>query len=149
MGTRADFYVGRGPEAEWIGSIGWDGYPSQVVHKDAQGTLAQAKTKLDFTAAVALIASERDDFTRPVDGWPWPWEDSSTTDYAYAWDNGLWISSFGGPWLTIDQAKEQEDADDAYEYEKDLGPNAVFPGMNSKKNVTLDKCSGLMVFGVK
>jgi len=28
MGTRADFYVGRGEQAEWLGSIAWDGYPS-------------------------------------------------------------------------------------------------------------------------
>ena len=27
MGTRADFYVGRGDAAEWIGSIAYDGYP--------------------------------------------------------------------------------------------------------------------------
>lgn len=27
MGTRADFYVGRGPEAEYLGSIAWDGHP--------------------------------------------------------------------------------------------------------------------------
>lgn len=30
MSTRADFYVGRGAEAEWIGSISWDGYPDGV-----------------------------------------------------------------------------------------------------------------------
>jgi hypothetical protein len=27
MGTRADFYVGRGETAEWLGSIAWDGNP--------------------------------------------------------------------------------------------------------------------------
>lgn len=30
MGTRADFYVGRGTEAEWIGSIALDGYPDGI-----------------------------------------------------------------------------------------------------------------------
>jgi hypothetical protein len=30
MGTRADFYVGRGGQAEWLGSIAWDGYPSGI-----------------------------------------------------------------------------------------------------------------------
>jgi hypothetical protein len=30
MGTRADFYVGRGPDAEWLGSVAMDGYPSGV-----------------------------------------------------------------------------------------------------------------------
>ena len=28
MGTRADLYIGRGTDAEWIGSVAWDGYPS-------------------------------------------------------------------------------------------------------------------------
>lgn len=27
MGTRADFYVGRGVDAQWLGSIAYDGYP--------------------------------------------------------------------------------------------------------------------------
>jgi len=31
MGTRADFYVGIGPEAEWVGSIAYDGYPDGVI----------------------------------------------------------------------------------------------------------------------
>jgi len=26
MGTRADFYVGMGKDAEWLGSVAWDGY---------------------------------------------------------------------------------------------------------------------------
>ena len=30
MGTRADFYIGRGATAEWIGSIAWDGYPDGI-----------------------------------------------------------------------------------------------------------------------
>ena len=30
MGTRADFYIGRGAEAEWLGSIAWDGYPGGI-----------------------------------------------------------------------------------------------------------------------
>ncbi len=30
MGTRADFYIGRGPTAEWIGSLPLDGYPEGI-----------------------------------------------------------------------------------------------------------------------
>lgn len=30
MGTRADFYVGRGEQAQWLGSIGWNGYPEGI-----------------------------------------------------------------------------------------------------------------------
>ena len=36
MGTRADFYVGHGKDAEWLGSIAWDGYregiPPVILH---------------------------------------------------------------------------------------------------------------------
>jgi hypothetical protein len=147
MGTRADFYVGRGPEAKWLGSVAWDGYPEDILHDSSDEMLAEAHTELDFTAGVAVIASNRDDFTRPEQGWPWPWGTSSTTDYAYAWDNGLWISSFGGPWLSIHEAEVLCKADDADEYEENLNrPRAVFPDMSDKKNVTLGKRSGLMVF---
>lgn len=34
MGTRADFYVGKGPNAEWLGSTAMDGYPEGIFHKD-------------------------------------------------------------------------------------------------------------------
>lgn len=37
MGTIADFYVGRGPKAEWIGSIAWDGYPDGIVAINDKG----------------------------------------------------------------------------------------------------------------
>ena len=30
MGTRADFYVGRGESAEWLGSVAWDGNPRGI-----------------------------------------------------------------------------------------------------------------------
>lgn len=34
MGTRADFYVGRGEQAEWLGSIAWDGNPGAIFDGD-------------------------------------------------------------------------------------------------------------------
>ena len=30
MDERADFYVGRGEDAEWLGSITWNGYPKAL-----------------------------------------------------------------------------------------------------------------------
>lgn len=41
MGTRADFYVGRGKDAEWIGSVAFDGYPDGFERDD----LFSAKVK--------------------------------------------------------------------------------------------------------
>jgi hypothetical protein len=66
------------------------------------------------------------DATRPEDGWPWPWEDSRTTDYAYAFDNGkVWASCFGYAWF---DPLEEEPEDDGNE------KVAVFPklGLDGK-----------------
>lgn len=81
MGTKADFYVGAGTDAEWIGSISYDGYPDGA----PIGALA-AVSEASFRRAVEDLLADPDVLsTRPEEGWPWPWEDSSTTDYAYAW----------------------------------------------------------------
>jgi len=85
MGTRADFYVGTGPKAEWLGSVAWDGY----AWADEKGSpIAKARTEPAFRKAVAELLARREDATLPKDGWPWPWEDSRTTDYTYYFSRG-------------------------------------------------------------
>lgn len=117
MGTRADFYIGRGPDAEWLGSVAWDGYEWEAEDSD----LMSAKTTDEFRAAVAAIEAERDDFTTPAEGWPWPWDDSNTTDYAYVFHDGaVTIPSGSVDWL---------------------------PNMAARKNVQWGKKSGLVVAG--
>lgn len=105
MGTRADFYVGRGKSAEWLGSIAWDGYPNG--HPEPLLTL---ESEADFRAKVAeIIESEKG--TTPDMGWPWPWKDSNTTDYAYAFDAGcVWGTRFGHGWWAADEEPEDNDA---------------------------------------
>ena len=87
MGTRADFYVGRGPDARWLGSVGYDGH-----HDNFGFLLAATKVRHNrakkFRQIVNEMLRERDDSTFPKDGWPWPWPDSCLTDVAYAYDNG-------------------------------------------------------------
>jgi hypothetical protein len=79
MGTRADFYVGTGETAEWLGSIGWDGYPD-----GNPADLIRANSEAEYRELVAkCIAENRGRL--PKDGWPWPWRDSRLTDYSYAW----------------------------------------------------------------
>jgi hypothetical protein len=137
MGTRADFYEGRGTDAEWLGSIAWDGYPEGL---SDQPELLQATTAEGFKEAVAALLAERDDGTTPDQGWPWPWENSRTTDYAYAFDSGsVWASYFGHSWFP---ATEQEPED---ETPKD----AAFPDMSSRQRVTLGERSGLTVLAVQ
>lgn len=131
MGTRADFYVGRGVDAEWLGSIAWDGYP------DALPEVIKAATdELDFRALVEGFLAAREDSTTPATGWPWPWEDSGTTDYAYAYDDGsVHASCFGSAWFKPDEEEDEPD-----------GPKAVFPKMTPCAD-PLHSRSGLIVLG--
>lgn len=133
MGTRADFYIGRGPNAEWIGSVAWDAYPSGI-----PDDVLNAKTEADFRAAVADFFSKRDDVTLPDRGWPWPWDNSGLTDYTYAIDGDqVWASRFGREWWPANQP-EPEDAPKGNAVE-------MFPDMKDRKNVRLDRGSGVIV----
>lgn len=135
MGTRADFYVGQGETATWIGSIAWDGYPDGI-----NKTLLKAKTEEKFREEFAKFIGIREDATLPEKGWPWPWDNSQTTNYAYAlFDGKVWASSFGHQWF--DPLKEEP--------EDQGGKEVQFPDMSSKKNVAHGERSGLLGFTAK
>lgn len=134
MGTRADFYIGRGQQAEWLGSVAWDGYQWH----EEDGPLMQAKTPDEFRETVASIAKQRDDFTSPADGWPWPWDDSRTTDYAYVLHDGkVTAYIFGG-----EAFLDEEGCVDARDEKADW-----FPNMASRKAMAPpgSKRSGVML----
>jgi hypothetical protein len=141
MGTRADFYVGKGLNAEWLGSIAWDGYPDGIPKEILNCTNVESYREL-----VKMFINNREDGTKPEDGWPWPWETSSTTDYAYAFEkNKVFASCFGHEWF--DPIETQPEEDD--------GPKVViFPKMNTetkcvtgtiKSTTTWGKRSGLII----
>ena len=99
MGTRADFYIGRGLDAEWLGSQAWDGYPSAVI-PDLQriAHLAGSLTSEEgFRSTISAYLAKRYDATLPEQGWPWPWDDSGTTDCAYCFDGGTIWTATGYP----------------------------------------------------
>lgn len=117
MGTRADFYVGRGKSAKWVGSIAFDGYPDGITPysektenwlgytqhlSDEWPTnehLFDSITEEQFLSRLKRFFQYRDDVTLPEEGWPWPWDDSNTTDYSYAFDEGkVWGTCFGRGW---------------------------------------------------
>jgi len=83
MGTRADFYIGQGVSAEWLGSIAWDGYPEGMVQD-----LFACCTEEEWRQHIKEFLASRKDATHPNRGWPWPWDDSSLTDYSYAFLTG-------------------------------------------------------------
>jgi hypothetical protein len=131
VGTRADFYVGRGESAEWLGSIAFDGYPEGV-----DDTIRKAATERQYREAVEMFLASRDDATLPAMGWPWPWDNSRTTDYAYAFDGGtVYASCFGHGWFLAIQDETPEDD----------GPKVPFPDMSARRNLTLGRRSGLIV----
>ncbi len=93
MGTRADFYISRGDDAVWIGSIAWDGYPDGIPK-----ALLEATDREVYRRIVNEFLQDRDDATFPEDGWPWPWDDSQLTDFAYAFEkDAVYCSCFGNP----------------------------------------------------
>jgi hypothetical protein len=145
MGTRADFYIGRGADAEWIGSTAWDGYP------DGFEKLFEIKTVEAFRSY--FTSMRRDDKTTPEMGWPWPWDDSRTTDYAYAFDAGeVWISCFGRGYVTRAEYDALAKAENAADYIhadpwKDKHGEQAFPNMKARANVTYGDRSGLLIFG--
>lgn len=142
MGTRADFYVGRGTEAEWLGSIAWDGYPAGI-----DDAVLLSDTDEEYRRKVAEFLA-REDGTLPEMGWPWPWDDSGTTDYAYAFEGAkVYASSFGHAWFEVDTLAENGGDPEAEEHGADLGKSATFPNMADRSAVTLGKRSGLIVFG--
>lgn len=135
MGTRADFYVGRGEQAEWLGSIAWDGFPDCI-----PTTILHSGTEAEYKANVKLFLSEREDAT--IDAWPWPWSNSQTTDYSYAFDSGkVWASSFGHQWFDPLQPEPEAEED---------GNKVPFPNMDTSKCLRAgSKGSGCMLITAK
>ena len=139
MGTRADFYIGRGKDAEWLGSIAWDGYPEGIDHE-----ILKCCSSEQFRTMVTAFIEGRSDGTLASRNWPWPWDDSGTTDYAYALDgNKVWAACFGHGWF--DPLKEQPDREENPERFESL--TCEFPDMSGSKNVRMDEGSGCIFLG--
>lgn len=151
MGTRADFYVGKGKDAEWIGSIAWDGYREGI--PDA---VLGAKTELMFRSELERFFVERDDVTLPEQGWPWPWDCSDTTDCSYwFFDGQVWDANSNYPipgdyYTKADEEIPQKPSERyAPDTENDLSgcERVEFPDMSARRNLTMGKRSGLIVLG--
>ena len=122
MGTRADFYLKTErhylKQSDWLGSIAWDGYPEGI-----PDDLKKAKTPREFVDALLRFSKNRDDWTSTDLGWPWPWETSALTDYAYIfYKNKVHIKCFD--------------------------KKVKWPDMSKIQNTTLGTRSGLIVMRV-
>ena len=140
MGTRADFYVGKGKDAEWLGSIAYDG--TEIDDQIRECTSPEA-----YRYAVASFLEDRDDATLPKDGWPWPWEDSGTTDCSYWHFDGRTWSAQGRTEVYVPCGEDRPKTDGEYEKMLEGRERIELPNMKGKQKVTFGKRSGLMIFG--
>ena len=132
MGTRADFYMGKNETAEWLGSIAWDGYREGI-----PDPILKATDETVFRDLVTAFIAAREDGTKPEQGWPWPWDDSGTTDCSYWFDNGeVWQAHWRGPYIRVSEPETDDEP---------TGEPVSFPNMSSRKNVTLGKRSGVII----
>lgn len=157
MGTRADFYIKQEniDKIEYCGSIAWDGYEIDGVE--------EAKSIVDFRRKLKEFAEQRDDFTHPTEGWPWPWLNSKLTDE-------IWVfiankRGKGKVWRAFEKVGDYEDIttplifapwdkqpefnEDKDEYEKPKKSMEIYmPDMSELKNVAIGKKSGLIAISV-
>ena len=89
----ADFYIGLGEDAEWLGSLSADGTPAELdavnlFGPTADGELYTEATFREIVAATLAKAVEADRGYDANDPWPWPYPSSHGTDYVYVFVNG-------------------------------------------------------------
>jgi hypothetical protein len=150
MGTRADFYVGKGRNAKWLGSIGWDGYRDGI-----SGYILKAKTEANYRKAVRVFLSARGDATFPKDGWPWPWNTSATSDCSYwffeghCWDANYRTDSLDEQVFVRCDIKPNEDDGEFLPDILAAAETIDFPDMSARKAVTFGARSGLIVIRAK
>lgn len=150
MGTRADFYIGIDPDTmEWIGSRGSDGYPHDQYGNGVPLQVLHARSEDDFREAVAHQAYETGSWIDPSEGWPWAWDDSNTSDYAYTFDAGAtWINCFGYGWVPAADGipwEENENGpipENAWYWERDRHHSTPFPNMSARRNLARGAKSG-------
>jgi hypothetical protein len=147
MGTRADFYLGRGKAARWLGSVAMDGYPDG----EAFVAVKDAAAPEEWRAKVAALLAGGRYATVPEMGWPWPWSNSRLTDYAYAFDGGkVYASNFGGPWYCPGAGEEEPTHPAHGDEERKVHPCldgrlVEFPDMTSVQKVDYGERSGLLI----
>jgi hypothetical protein len=94
MGSKADFYVGRGLEAEWLGSLAWDGLPAGLPRE-----LLGTTTEDNYRRQVGRLLRASRDGVSAKDGWPWTWTTSHGTNYTYTFERGVvYACCFGSNW---------------------------------------------------
>jgi hypothetical protein len=131
MPTRADLYAGNGPGAEWLGSYKFDGEPAALDKAILKATSLQG-----YREAVFAHLNERHDATLPHEPWPWLWEDSSLTEYAYTWSNGALWACGSGEWFLVDPTTPSFGEWPEKGFTPVLGGKPEWPNMKARKYIS-------------
>ncbi|UUV28587.1 hypothetical protein NQK81_27830 [Amycolatopsis roodepoortensis] len=111
MSSNTDFYLGRGEDAEWIGSLHGECYPENFLAVPPLRLAVTATTEAIFRAAVAdaFVVWEEERLGRAYrreGGWPWPWYSSHNSSWIITFDpgDGAVFATVGGGvrWHRID-----------------------------------------------
>jgi hypothetical protein len=79
MMERADFYVGMGESADWIGSISKGGSIWEI----PTDIIIQVNRVMFEEMCIEYIKSKQGVVANHICQWPWDWEDSRLTSFAY------------------------------------------------------------------
>jgi hypothetical protein len=121
MSTKTDLYFGRGPDAEWVGSLQWDCDPGNLLRVPPGRRALTAPDEPSYRAAVRdlLIAWAVEDHGHsypPRTGWPWPWPTSHVCSWiiAYDPDEGTVFVTVGGGtrWERLDPRAPRQPANE-------------------------------------
>ncbi len=119
MGTRCDFYLGRGPQARWLGSIARDAYVDAMAERFRDVTTPEL-----FQERLQAVFAEYGEIPASA-GWPWPWRDSHTTDTVVAFDQGqCWTAHPERVWASLER------------YDEPTSEPLTFPDMRSVDEAT-------------
>lgn len=106
ISAHADFYVGQGKQAEWLGSIANYGHP-QYLPPCIKDTRYEDIYRLGVRRHLDIRPSGVQASTEP---WPWPWANSSRTDFTYTFSEGiLYVSYFGSRWRVASEVDKHDD----------------------------------------
>lgn len=112
MSEKTDFYLGRGHDAQWLGSLQWDCEPDNLLRVPAGRRALTATDETTYRAAVAdLFCTWETEgigeaYPRHRSGWPWPWPTSHVNSWIITFDPaapGVFLTVGGGVrWEPLD-----------------------------------------------
>ncbi|MCR6488299.1 hypothetical protein M8542_36260 [Amycolatopsis sp. OK19-0408] len=96
-----DFYLGRGPDAEWVASIDLNQCAcSSLAAIERAGTAEEFRRRVERLCLMVCRDETGYATSPPSSTWQWLWPTSHGTDRTYAFDGGaVWTCPRGQRWL--------------------------------------------------